>query len=103
MVARRAVIVMLGDRNKRGEYWQKMAKESAATVSDALSRIYAPPGKESLFNELLDTWEAFRKTREEVLVPLILAGKQAEAEKLAKGIQAERMKRTAQLCDALGR
>ena len=38
-----------------------------------------------------DNWAEFKKTREEELVPLILAGKQEEGKKIAMGIQKERL------------
>ena len=101
ILARRAIMVMLQDKNKRGDYWQKLAQESAETVSDSLNRVEAPPGKERQVKELSVTWDAFKKTREENLVPLLLAGKQAEAEKIAKGVQVERIKKIMGLCDEL--
>jgi methyl-accepting chemotaxis protein-1 (serine sensor receptor) len=101
ILARRAIMVMLQDKNKRGDYWQKLAQQSAETVSDSLSRVDAPIGKERQFKELSETWDAFKKTREEDLVPLLLDGKQAEAEKIAKGVQVERIKKIIGLCEEL--
>ena len=103
ILARRALIVMLKDKNKRGDYWQNMARESTVTVSDLLGRINEPQGMAKEFKELSDTWAAFVKTREEELIPLLLAGKEEEAEKIAKGVQAGRMKKVLILCDALNR
>ena len=103
LLARRAIMVMVQDKNKRGEYWQKMAQEGVDTVSDSLNRADVPPGKQRQFKELVDTWGAFKKTREEDLVPLLLVGKQAEAEKIAKGVQVNRMKKILGLCDELNR
>jgi len=40
-----------------------------------------------------ETWAEFQKTRDEELIPLILAGRQAEARALASGIQARRYNR----------
>ncbi|MDH4235574.1 MAG: hypothetical protein OEV15_10635 [Gallionella sp.] len=74
----------LKDKNKRGNYWQKLAQDSAATVSDSLGGVEAPHGKERQFKELSDTWAEFKKTCEKNLVPLLVAGKQAEAEKIAQ-------------------
>ncbi len=92
---------MLNDNKKRGEFWQKLAHESADVVSDALNRIHAPHGRESLVKELADIWHAFRSTREEHVVPLILAGREAEAAKIVKSVQAERISSAVRLCEAL--
>jgi len=102
ILARRALIVMLKDKSKRGDYWQNMAHQSAKAVSDLLHTIDAPQGLEREFKELSDTWAAFRKTREEDLIPLLVAGRQTEADNIAKGVQAERMKKVLNLCDELG-
>ena len=37
------------------------------------------------------TWEDFKKTRETEIIPLVYAGKNADAKAIATGIQAERM------------
>lgn len=99
--ARDPLVTMLKDPSKRGADQQKLVKDSAAAVSDAIAKMKAPAGKEAHFKELKDTWAAFKKTREEELVPLILKGKQAEAEKIAVGVQKDRMKKMNDLCDAL--
>jgi len=64
--------------------------------------LKAPAGKEAQFKELVDTWSAFKKTREEELVPAILAGKDAEARKIAGGIQKDRYTKCQELLSALG-
>jgi hypothetical protein len=51
---------------------------------------------------LVETWNAFKKTREAELVPAILAGKDDEAKKLAGGIQKERITKCQQLVGELG-
>ena len=50
----------------------------------------------------LQNWSAFKKTREDELVPMILGGKQADAEKLAGGVQKERFQKIIGLVDGLG-
>ena len=60
------------------------------------------PGITPQFKELVDTWSAFKKTREDELVPMILGGKQADAEKLAGGVQKERFQKIIGLVDGLG-
>lgn len=48
-------------------------------------------GKEEKVADLKKTWIAFKNTRENELVPLILAGKKEEAKKIGTGIQSERI------------
>jgi hypothetical protein len=62
----------------------------------------APAGKEAQFKELVETWAAFKKTRETELVPAVLAGKDDEAKKLATGVQKERYTKCQQLLGELG-
>ena len=89
--ARDALIVMVKNTDKRGPEQQKLVKDTADAVSAMISTMSAPAGKEAQFKEMSDNWAAFKKTREEELVPLILAGKQAEGKKIAMGIQKERL------------
>jgi hypothetical protein len=100
--ARESLITLLVNKDKRGADQQKIVKDSADAVSAHLARIKAPAGKEAQFKELVDTWNAFKKTREAELVPAILAGKDDEARKLAGGIQKERITRCQELVGALG-
>ena len=94
--------VMLANKDKRGADQQKLVKDTADAVSAALAKIKAPAGKEAQFKELVETWNAFKKTREADLVPAILAGKDDEAKKIAGGIQKERIARCYQLVGELG-
>lgn len=91
--SRYALWIMLDNVDKRGEDQQKKVKDTADAVSAMLAVMKAPAGKEAQFKELAATWKAFKKTREEELVPLILARKQKEAEQVATGIQNERFKK----------
>lgn len=99
--ARYSLYVMLDNGEKRGPDQQERVKQTADAVSAMLSAMKAPIGKEASFKELTATWKAFKKTREEELVPLILARKQKEAEQVATGVQNERFKRMLDLCDEL--
>ena len=102
--ARYALWVMLDNGDKRGVDQQKLVKDTADAVSAMLASMKAPKGKETQFKELVETWKAFKKTREEELVPLILAkGKQKEAETVATGIQNGRFKKMMDLCDELAK
>ena len=99
--ARESLVTMMQNKDKRGADQQKLVKDSADAVSAALSKMKAPAGKEAQFKELSDNWSAFKKTREEELVPLIIAGKDDEAKKIATGVQKERLKKVLDNCDAL--
>lgn len=100
--ARDAYVTMLKNADKRGADQQKLVKDTADNVSKTLAGMKAPAGKEPQFKQLVGVWDAFKKTREEELVPLTVAGKQQEAEKLAGGIQKERFMKINELCDSLG-
>ncbi len=89
--ARDALITMVKNPDKRGPEQQKLVKDSADAVSAMIATMKAPAGKEQQFKEMSDNWAAFKKTREEELVPLILAGKEEEGKKIAMGIQKERL------------
>lgn len=99
--ARDSIVTMLKNKDKRGADQQKMVKDSADAVSASLAKMKAPAGKDAQFKELTDTWNAFKKTRETELVPMILAGKQDDAEKLAGNVQKERFQKITALCDEL--
>lgn len=99
--ARRTLYILMDDVKQRGADQQKRVKETADAVNAKIAAIKVPAGKEAKFKELAATWHAFKKTREEDLVPLILSGKQMEAEKLATGVQNERFKKMMSLCDEL--
>ena len=99
--AREAFVTMLKNTDKRGADQQKLVKDSADAVSAMLAHMKAPAGKEAQLKELSESWSAFKKTREEELIPLVLAGKQDEASKLATGIQKDRLKKVIDLCDVL--
>jgi hypothetical protein len=62
----------------------------------------APAGKEAQFKVLVENWNAFKATREKELVPAILAGQDAEARKIAGGIQKERYTKCQQMVGELG-
>ena len=100
--ARESLVTMMVNKDKRGTDQQKLVKSTADAVSAALAKIKAPAGKEAQFKELVETWNAFKKTREVELVPAILAGKDDEAKKLAGGIQKERITKCQQLVGELG-
>lgn len=100
--ARESLITMTTDKTKRGPDQQKLVKDTADAVSAAIAKLKAPAGKEAQFKEMVDTWNAFKKTRETELVPLILAGKEDDALKIAGGIQKQRFAQCLSLVGDLG-
>ncbi len=100
--ARESLVTMVVNKDKRGADQQKVVKDTADAVSASLTKIKPPAGKEAIYKELVETWAAFKKTREQDLVPAILAGKDDEAKKLAGGIQKERITKCQQLVGELG-
>ena len=100
--ARESLVTMLVNKDKRGADHQKVVKDTADAVSAHLAKLKAPAGKEAQMKELVENWNAFKKTREVDLVPAILAGKEDEAKKLAGGIQKERITKCQQLVGELG-
>lgn len=100
--ARESLVTMLTNKDKRGADHQKVVKDTADAASARLAKMKAPAGKEAQFKELVDNWNAFKKTREDELVPAILAGKDAEARKLAGGIQKDRYTKCQEMLSALG-
>lgn len=100
--SRESLVTMLTHKDKRGADQQKLVKDTADAVSAHLAKMKAPAGKEAQFKALVETWNAFKKTRETELVPAILAGNDAEARKIAGGIQKERITKCHELVGELG-
>lgn len=93
VAARYALVVMITQRDKRGPEQQKLVKGTADTVSAHLAKLKPPTGMISEFTELKSTWEAFKRTRENELVPAIMANDRVNYEKIGAGIQKVRLDR----------
>jgi hypothetical protein len=91
--ARASLVNMVTNRGKRGPAEQKLVKETAEAVSVHLSRLKAPQGKATEFQELKETWNAFKSTRENELVPAILANETEKVTRLGAVIQKARLER----------
>ena len=89
--ARSTLISLMLHADQRGAAQQKEVKDTADAVSAMIAKMKVPAGKEAQFKEMSAAWAAFKKTREDELVPLVLKGKDDEAKKLAGGIQKERL------------
>jgi ABC-type microcin C transport system permease subunit YejB len=103
MDARDSLVTMMKNKDKRGADQQKLVKDTANAVSAKISTMKAPAGAEKDFAEMSKNWSDFKKTREDELVPLIIAGKDAEAKKIGLGIQKTRLKKVLELCDKLNK
>ena len=101
MEARDSLVTLVKNKDKRGPDQQKLVKDTADAVSAQIATMKAPAGKEAEFAEMSKNWADFKKTREDELVPLILAGKQEEGKKIAMGIQKERLGKVVSLCAEL--
>lgn len=100
-LARETLLTLVKEPTKRGADQQKLVADTANDVSAYLSEITPPKGKEAQWEEYKKTWGEFKGTREKEIVPAVLAGKQAEADKLAKGIQKERLDKMNRILDDL--
>ena len=101
MEARSTLVTMTKDPAKRDAAQQAMVRSSADDFSKMLVATTPPAGKEAAFKELTETWAAFKKTREDELVPDVLAGKQAEADRIASGIQKQRYEKMMSIIGAM--
>ena len=99
--ARTTLVTMIKDPTKRDANQQLTVKKSGNSFSAMLAATTPPADKEAAFKELSETWAAFKQTRETELVPAVLAGKQAEVDKIAGGIQKQRYDKMVGIIDAM--
>ncbi|MBV1874001.1 MAG: hypothetical protein KUG80_04440 [Gammaproteobacteria bacterium] len=99
--ARDSLITFAKDKDKQGRSQQKLVRDTANTVSITIANMSPPAGKEAEFEEMLEIWANFKRTREEELLPLILAGKEKDALSIAMGLQKQRLSKVLMLCDTL--
>jgi len=90
--ARSSYTTMKSHKDQRGADQQQLVKNTADAVSAQLAKMKAPAGKEAQFKELVETWKAFKETRERELVPALLEGNDEAAKKFTD-IQRERITR----------
>ena len=101
--ARDSLVAMMLHKDQRGPEQQKLVKDTADAVSAHLVKMKARPGEEVQFKELVDTWAAFKRSRETELVPAILSGNEELAKRIAGGVQKERITRCQKLVSELAR
>ena len=99
--ARQALVNMVLYREKRGPEQQKLVKDTADLVTEHLKKIPTPVKNAAEFKELKETWAAFKKTREEELVPAIMRSDRVRYEKIGAGIQKDRLDRMYALIDII--
>jgi hypothetical protein len=94
-------MTMLKNADKRGPDQQALVKNSADKVSNLIKELNVAADKKAKLDEMKKVWADFNKVREAQVVPLILAGNTADAEKLVTGEQKERLMNVIKLCDEL--
>lgn len=98
---RTAMVTMIENKDKRGADQQKIANDATDAATALLSKTKAPAGKAVQFKELVDAWNAFKKTRKDEVIPNLIAGKDTEVKAIVGGIQKERFQKMMGLCDEL--
>ena len=94
MEARGHLVAMIGSTDKaandglNGKIQAASGKVDASV--NAMMKSYNA-GDEAKAAAFKPVWEAFKNTRETEIIPLVYAGKNADAKAIATGIQAERM------------
>lgn len=98
--ARASIVEMNTNAANRGEAQQKLVADTANAVSAEIVKIVPPAGKEAQFRDLVDTWSAYKDTREREFVPAILAGTNTDAVNL---LQKGRFAKIMQLCEEISK
>ena len=107
MTQRENMIAMIGSRDVT-VHKDRQAAVAAVTkaLDDGLTAVLADAGttadqaaKLKAFKEI---WIAYKTTRDTEVVPLIVAGKNADARLISTGIQAERLQKLVTLLGDLG-
>ena len=91
---RSSMLSMLYGRREDQALWQQDMRVSLTRLQGALNQLLNRNRNESAFHqrllELDNLQKAFNQTREQEVLPLILAGKTAEAQQLVVGVQEQR-------------
>lgn len=99
--ARETLLILLADKAKQNIDQQRAVKNTINEVSKALHEVQVPIGQENKMNELISTWRAFKKTREDEVIPALLSDKKEIAVKLAHGIQKQRLEKMLKILNEL--
>jgi hypothetical protein len=105
--ARANLLQMLSSTDKAANEALKAKIEAASkNVDTAVGELLADkamtPDKIEQLKTFKTNWEDFKKTREGEIIPAIFSGKVEVAKDLAKGVQAERMKKMKAALTSLG-
>lgn len=96
MDARGNLVALIGSSDKaahdglKAKIHEASARLDATLIAMAKSYNAGDAAKAAAFRPV---WEDFKQTRESEIIPLVQAGKNADAKAIATGIQAERMGR----------
>lgn len=92
--ARAKLVDMLGMTDKAQQEEAKKAITSASEALETALDALLKEGKvdKAKLTQFQETWTAFKKTREEEIIPAIQAGKVEVAKKVATTVQADRVK-----------
>ena len=98
--ARESLLAMLDEADKaKQDELKKKIDEASNALEAALKTV---EGDKEKAKQLEETWGALRKTRDEEIIPAIVAGQKDKAKELATGVQAERIKTINGLLAELG-
>lgn len=99
--ARAGLVSMLLEKDKTKQNAQlEIVKDSTQKVDEAIAAL-EKKNQGPKFADLKKTWEEFRNTRDEKIIPLIFSGEMEKAKELGAGEQAARFKKVYNLSDDL--
>ncbi|MDP2240844.1 MAG: methyl-accepting chemotaxis protein, partial [Burkholderiales bacterium] len=79
------------------------SKQIDRIIAVLLEREENDPRRLSQLEELKSVWQAYAQTKDAEIIPLILAGKIAEAQQLASGVQQGRQQKIRAIAEELGK
>jgi len=97
---------LLSKRAERGPLLAEATERSGQIdriIVGLLARAKNEPSQLSRLDELKSVWQAFARTKDGEIIPLILAGKIAESRKFAVGVQQGRAQKIRAIADELGK
>lgn len=100
--AREALVTMLDADAAKYEALQSDITKATKAVDAALAAGAADKAKAGTYKEIKKVWDEFKKTRDTEIIPALKSGKKDAAKALAKGVQAERVKKLNELLGSLG-
>jgi len=104
---RTALLELLGTADKGAMAALKTKVEESSAAADAAVKSMTdnaatPADTKAKLTKFVETWTAFKETRQKEVFPAIEAGKVKEAKVVAEGVQAERVKAMGELIAAMG-